>query len=63
MVSARGGKFGYVTRSRQGVYRALRNKRHLPKSVAAAIANGGRTKVGRVAMARKGAATRKAHGR
>lgn len=59
MVSSRGGKYGYVVRSRQGVYRALRNKRHLPKSVAAAIANAGRTKVGRVAMARKGAAKRR----
>ena len=63
MVSARGGRFGYVVRSRHDAYRALRRKRGLPKSVAAAIANKGRTKAGRRAMALKAARTRKARGR
>jgi hypothetical protein len=58
MVSDRGGKFGYVVRSRQKVYRALRRK-GLPKRVAAAISNEGRTVAGRKIMARKAARTRK----
>lgn len=62
MVSARGGKYGYVVRSRHDAYRSLRRKRKLPKGVAAAIANKGRTKAGRVAMARKAAATRRKRG-
>lgn len=62
MVSAKGGKHGYVARSRHDAYRALRGKRRLPKSVAAAIANKGRTKAGRKAMARKAAATRRRRG-
>lgn len=63
MVSSRGGKWGYVVRSRHSAYRALRRKRGLPKSLAAAIANKGRTKAGRREMARKAALTRKAKGR
>jgi len=57
MVSARGGKHGYVVRSRQNVYKALR-RQGKSKSTAARIANAGRTKVGRVAMARKAARSR-----
>ncbi len=61
VVSDRGGKYGYVVRSRQGVYRALR--RHgLPKSMAARISNAGRTRAGRSIMARKAAKTRKRRG-
>jgi hypothetical protein len=62
MVSDRGGKYGYVVASRQNVYRALRRKGKT-KSEAARIANGGRFHAQRSAMAHKGAATRKAHGR
>ena len=62
MVSARGGKYGFVYRNRWDVYRALR--RHgASKSKAARIANEGHTKIGRKLMARKAAATRKARGR
>lgn len=57
MVSDRGGKYGYVVKSRQNVYKAL-IREGKPKAVAAAIANGGRTKAGRVAMAKKAARTR-----
>jgi hypothetical protein len=62
MVSSRGGKFGYVVRSRHAAYRDLR-ERGLTKSIAAAIANKGKTFAGRSAMARKAARTRKRHGR
>lgn len=58
MVSAKGGKHGYVARSRHDVYRALR-RQGKTKTAAARIANAGRTKVGRKVMARKAAATRK----
>lgn len=59
MVSSRGGKFGYVVRSRQDVYRALR-RRGLSKRVSAAISNAGRTKGGgRSRMAHKAARTRR----
>ena len=61
-VSSRGGRFGYVVKSRQAAYRDLREKGK-SKKIAAMIANAGRTHAGRVAMARKGAATRKRHGR
>lgn len=61
-VSDRGGKYGYVHRSRHDTYRALRRKGK-SKSVAAAIANAGRTRAGRSAMARKAARTRKRRGR
>jgi hypothetical protein len=61
MVSARGGKWGFVYRSRQDVYRALR--RHgMSKSKAAAISNEGVTRAGREKMAHKAAATRKRRG-
>lgn len=61
MVSARGGKYGFVYTARQNVYRKLRSKGMTKKS-AARISNAGRTHVQRSAMARKGAAQRKAHG-
>lgn len=58
MVSDRGGKYGFVYRSRQSVYRALRRKGK-SKSVAAAIANGGRSHGQRSRMARKAARLRR----
>lgn len=58
MVSAKGGRKGYVTRTRQKVYKALR-RRGLSKTAAAKIANRGDTHAERSAMARKAAATRK----
>lgn len=60
MVSARGGKFGFVYTSRQNVYRKLRSK-GMSKSKAARISNAGRSHVQRSAMSRKGALHRKAH--
>lgn len=58
MVSAKGGKKGYVARSRHNVYRALR--RHgASKRSAARIANAGTTRAKRSAMARKAARTRR----
>lgn len=62
MVSDRGGKYGFVYRSRQKVYRALR-RQGKSKSAAARIANGGRFHVQRSRMARKAARTRRAKGR
>jgi hypothetical protein len=59
MVSSRGGKYGFVYKSRQRVYKALRRKGK-SKSVAARIANGGRTHPQRSRMARKAARTRRA---
>jgi hypothetical protein len=58
VVSDRGGKYGYVVRSRQNVYRALRRK-GASKSKAARISNAGRFHSGRVRMARKAARTRR----
>lgn len=58
MVSDKGGKHGYVVRSRQSVYRALR-RQGKSKKVAAMIANAGRSKAGRSRMAKKAARTRK----
>jgi hypothetical protein len=60
MVSSRGGKFGFVYRSRHNAYRSIKG---LSKSARAAIANKGRTFAGRSAMARKAARTRKRRGR
>lgn len=62
MVSDKGGKYGYVVRSRQNVYRALRRK-GASKSKAARIANAGRLRVGRHRMAVKAGRTRKARRR
>jgi hypothetical protein len=61
MVSAKGGKFGYVRPDRQDVYRALR-RQGKTKKAAARIANAGGTHVQRVAMAKKAARTRKRRG-
>lgn len=57
-VSSRGGKWGYVVRSRHRAYRALRRK-GMTKKIAAMIANRGDTFVERSAMARKGARKRR----
>jgi len=57
MVSARGGRHGFVYPNRQDVYRALR-RQGKSKEDAAQIANAGHTRLGRKAMAKKAAATR-----
>ncbi len=57
MVSDRGGKYGFVYKSRQAVYEALR-RQGKSKESAARIANAGRTHAQRSAMARKGARKR-----
>lgn len=62
MVSSRGGKYGFVYKSRHRAYRAIR-KQGASKSKAARIANAGVTKTGRKVMARKAAATRKRRSR
>lgn len=62
MVSARGGRYGFVYRHRQRVYKALR-RQGKSKTVAAKIANAGRSHVDRSRMARKGARTRRAKGK
>lgn len=59
MVSARGGRWGFVYRTRQSAYKALR-RQGMSKSKAARIANRGDTHAERSAMARKGAQTRRA---
>jgi hypothetical protein len=61
MVSARGGKYGFVYRSRHGAYRKLVGR--YGKKVAAMISNAGRTKAGRSRMAKKAARTRKRRGK
>ena len=61
MVSARGGKYGFVYRERQRVYRALRRKGH-SKSSAARISNAGRFHPQRSRMSREAAMTRRARG-
>jgi hypothetical protein len=61
VASDKGGKAGFVYRSRQKAYRALR-KKGMPKSMAAAISNGGRTRPQRSAMAKKAARTRRRRG-
>lgn len=62
MVSAKGGKYGFVYTSRQKVYRELRDK-GMSKKSAARISNAGKTHAARSAMSRKGALHRKAHAR
>jgi hypothetical protein len=57
MVSDRGGKYGFVYKSRQDVYRKLVSK-GMSQEKAARIANGGRTHAQRVRMAKKAAITR-----
>jgi len=61
MVSSRGGRYGFVFRSRHDAYRALR-KKGASKTKAARIANAGRTHAQRSAMARKASRTRKMRG-
>jgi hypothetical protein len=61
-VSDRGGKYGFVYRSRQNVYRALR-RQGKSKETAARIANAGRGRGGRSRMAKKAARTRRRRGR
>lgn len=58
MVSDRGGRYGYVRKSRQNVYKALRRK-GMSKTKAARIANAGVTHGQRSRMARKAARTRR----
>jgi hypothetical protein len=58
VVSSRGGKYGFVYKSRQRVYKALRRKGK-SKTAAAKIANGGHYHVQRSRMARKAARTRR----
>jgi hypothetical protein len=60
-VSSRGGKYGYVARSRHSVYRALR-RQGKSKTAAARIANAGGSHAQRSAMSRKAARTRKRRG-
>jgi hypothetical protein len=62
MVSDRGGKYGFVYKSRQRVYKALR-RQGMTKTKAAKISNAGRTHGQRSRMARKAARTRRARGR
>ena len=62
MVSARGGRHGFVHRTRHRVYRALR-RQGAPKDKAARISNAGETRPQRSAMARKAARTRRTKGR
>lgn len=61
VVSARGGKYGFVYTSRQRVYKALR-RQGMTKSKAARISNAGRTRVGRHRMGVKAARTRRRRG-
>lgn len=61
MVSARGGKYGFVYPGRQNVYKALR-RQGKSKSAAARIANAGRFHEQRSRMAKKAARTRKRRG-
>lgn len=58
MVSDAGGRKGYVKKSRQKVYKALRRK-GASKSKAARIANAGDSPAARSRMARKAARTRR----
>lgn len=62
MVSSRGGKYGFVFKSRQDTYRALRRKGY-SKTKSAKIANAGRYHLQRSRSAKKAARTRKAKGK
>ncbi|MEU3281605.1 DUF7218 family protein [Streptomyces antibioticus] len=62
LVSDKGGRAGFVYKTRQRVYKALR-RQGASKSKAARISNAGRTHVQRSAMARKAARTRQLRGR
>lgn len=61
MVSDRGGRAGFVFKSRQRAYKALR-KKGASKSKAARISNAGLTFPQRSLMARKAAKTRQRRG-
>lgn len=61
MVSSRGGRYGFVYKTRQNVYRALRRK-GASKSKAARISNAGLTHIQRSRMSRKAAKTRRMRG-
>lgn len=62
MVSDRGGKYGFVYKTRQNVYLALR-RQGMSETKAAQISNAGRSRAQRSRMASKAARTRKRHGR
>lgn len=62
MVSAKGGKHGFVYTSRHSAYRKILAAVGGNKEKAARIANAGRTFAGRSRMAKKAARTRKAKG-
>jgi hypothetical protein len=62
VVSSKGGRAGFVYRSRFSTYRALR-RQGASKSKAARIANAGITRAGRHRMGVKAARTRQARGR
>ncbi|WP_456340146.1 DUF7218 family protein [Streptomyces ipomoeae] len=62
VVSSKGGRAGFVYRTRFAVYRALR-RQGASKSKAARISNAGRTHGQRSAMARKASRTRQMRGR
>lgn len=58
MVSSKGGRKGFVFKSRHSAYRGIR-KTGASKEKAARIANAGRTHAARSRMAKKAARTRK----
>lgn len=58
MVSSKGGRKGFVFKSRHSAYRSIR-KKGASKEKAARIANAGRTHAARSRMAKKAARTRK----
>lgn len=58
VVSDKGGKHGFVYKSRQDAYRAMRRK-GMSKTKAARIANSGRTFAARSRSAKKGWRSRK----
>lgn len=62
VVSDRGGRWGFVYKSRQRVYAALRRK-GMSKRRAAEVSNAGRTHAQRSAMSRKAARARQLRGR
>ena len=61
-VSDRGGKFGFVYRSRHKAYRGMA-KTGLSKESRARITNAGKTHAARSRMAKKAARTRRRRGR
>jgi hypothetical protein len=62
LVSDKGGKFGFVYKSRQAVYEALRRK-GFSKEKAARISNAGKSHGQRSRMSKKAARSRKRRGR